>query len=535
MKNLITICCRTIVLLLIFLPTIFSGQNASLVLKDYDLKGNVKEVSEAVVDYDTWKKEARTRLNKTYRFDKQGFVTYVKTDPEPLQGNDYVYENSYSYNNNQTEMTLSYKTFNHGMEDKIRSYSGNFNLTKTSIGYLKDLKSHASIKRNDKGEITHYTWHSYTNPPRPDSEYTFDYKNGFIFETNTSIVKTRYDEKGNMIYNFVLGSPSYYYYNQEGFLYKHVLYPLGKSVYYRYEYTNDNRGNWIQKRKYTYYTGSSARWEIKEIEYRKITYHDGVVTGSDVFNQNDLENALAVQGSLSVWTDDPREMDNRVANQGCVKGNCADGFGKMNYENGVYEGFFKNSKRHGFGFYIWNDNSTYIGNWENDKLSGFGLYDVKDNPKIKFYTGYFSNGNYEGKGLLMTDKRQIGIFKSGTLVTAMEFYSNDTNTGCTAGDCQNGYGRFMFNNGDQFDGFFQNGKLSSGNYKFSSGGTYSGEFNGSNQFHGYGSYGDGKSFMQMGQWVNGAFQGLGLYYETTTQKYNPGVWQNGSLVERYEF
>jgi hypothetical protein len=535
MEKLIKNCVfKTFGLFLIVLPLMLSGQNASLTLKDFDLKGNVKEVSEAVVDYSAWKKEARTRLNKIYKFDKQGFLTYIKSDPEAFQGNDYIYETFYSYKNNYSEMIITSNTFNNGAVEIDKESVEVYNLIKTGIGYLQDYKASPSIKRNTKGEITDYTWYS-PKSTFGSSIYTFEYKDGFIYETKTPLVTTRYNANGVKEYDFVIGSAGYYYYNQDGFLYKHVLYPLGNVVYYRYEYTNDNRGNWIQKRKYTYYTGSSARWEIKEIEYRKITYHDGVVTGSDVFNQKDLDDAIAIQSSLSVWTDDPRAIDNRIANQGCVKGNCVDGFGKMNYENGVYEGFFKNSKRHGFGFYQWNDKSTYLGNWENDKLSGFGLYDVKDNPKMRFYTGYFSNGNYEGKGLLMTDKRQIGIFKNGTLVTRMDFYSNDTKTGCTAGDCQNGYGRFIFNNGDQFDGFFQNGKLSSGNYIFSSGGTYSGEFNASNQFHGYGSYGDGKSFMQMGEWVNGAFQGLGLYFETVTQKYNAGIWENGNLVQRYEY
>jgi hypothetical protein len=526
-------------LFLCFFLVIFSvtltAQNASISLKDYDLKGNVKEVSEIVVDYDTWKKTARTRLHKTYTFNRQGFIVSTKSDPEAFGGNNYVYEGSYSYNNNHTELTYTTKTFNHGVEEKDKTYTGKYDLVKTNIGYLKDLKSNPSIKRNSKGEITDYSWYSYTNPPYASSLYTFEYKNGVIYETNTSLVKSRFDANGVKIYDFVLLSPNYYYYNQDGFLYKQVFYPSGKVTYYYFEYIKDNRGNWIQKRKYIYYPDITKRWDIKEIEYRKITYHDGVTTGSDVFNQNDLDQALANEVNLTKWTDNPWAADQRVENQGCVKGNCVDGFGKWNYEDGFYEGFFKNGKRDGYGMYQWNDQSLLTVLWANDMANGFGLYSVKHDPNFRHYLGYFKDGKFNGKGRVLRENVEVGIYKNGALETRMNFNNNNITSGCTAGDCQNGYGRYIFDNGDQFNGFFVNGVQSSGGYTFKAGGNYSGEFNASGQFHGYGSYVEANNSLHIGYWLNGVLHGKGLHYDNVKKQYNVGIWQNGVLIERYDY
>lgn len=527
---------KLLLTLALFSSAICLSQNASLTLKDYDLKGNVKEVSEAVIEYDTWKKETKRRNQRNYKFDSKGFLTYTKSDPIAFSGNDYVYETSYNYSKNYTEMTEVAKTYNNQIEEKDKARNETYNLIQTSIGYLKDYKPAPSIKRNSKGEITDYTWYS-PNSTYGSSSYTFEYKEGHIYETKTSLVTTRYDSKGFKTYSFVLSSPSYFYYDKDGFLYKKVYYPLSKTVYDYFEYIKDNRGNWIQKRKYTYYTGSSAKWNIKEIEYRKITYQDGVTTGSDVFNQSDLNDALAKQTTLPIWTDNPWEVDKRQANQGCVKGNCQDGFGKWNDQDGVYEGFFKNGKRNGMGNYKWNDGSLYIGHWENDIMSGYGFYSALDTPNFKHYFGYFKNGKFNGKGSI--DKGEgifeRGIYNNGSLVTKMNFYTNNKDNGCTAGDCQNSFGRFIFNNGDNFTGFFNNGIQSSGIYRFKDGGSYYGEFNSSGQFHGQGVFLDQNKTMYYGIWQNGSLNGPGLKFEDSTGKYSPGIWTNGNITQAFSY
>src|SRR5690606_32930249 len=154
--------------------------------------------------------------------------------------------------------------------------------------------------------------------------------------------------------------------------------------------------------------------------------------------QSDLNQALTTQTNLPIWTDDPWAIDRRQANQGCEKGDCQNGFGKYNYENGSYEGFFKNGKKQGMGNYLWNDSSLYLGHWENDQMNGFGFYSKTNDPNFKNYFGYFKNGNFDGKGYMdKSSSFERGIYQNGTLVTPMNFYTNKVEKGCTAGDCQN--------------------------------------------------------------------------------------------------
>lgn len=526
---------KTCLLVFILSPAISIAQNASLTLSDYNLKGNVKEVSEAVFDYDNWKKESKRRTLKLLKFDSKGFITYLKSDPIPYKDEDFIYETSYTYKNNHTEMVENNKTFLNNVEQKEKARNETYNLIKTSIGYIKDYKPSPSIKRNPKGDITNYTWYS-PNSNFGSSSYTFEYKDGYIYETKTALVTSKYNSNGLKTYDFVLASPSYFYYNSDGFLNKKVYYPLSTAVYDYYEYIKDNRGNWVQKRRYVYYTNSGKKWDIKEIHYRKITYQDGLVTGSDVFNQNDLNQALTTQINLPVWTDDPWAIDRRQANQGCEKGDCQNGFGKYNYENGTYEGFFKNGKKHGMGNYQWNDNSIYMGNWENDQMSGYGFYSKTNDPNFKNYFGYFKNGNFDGKGYMdKSSSYERGIYQNGTLVTPMNFYTNKVDRGCTAGDCQNAFGRFVFDNGDSFDGFFVNGVQTFGTYRFKAGGSYNGEFNNAGQFHGKGFYLDSQKNIFYGNWQNGSLNGLGVQYEEATKKYKPGVWSNGTITQTYDY
>jgi hypothetical protein len=80
------------------------------------------------------------------------------------------------------------------------------------------------------------------------------------------------------------------------------------------------------------------------------------------------------------------------------EGDCENGIGKKIYKNGdVYEGRFKNGKRHGQGTYSYNRyNSKYIGEWKNDQKDGYGefigVWGLGNSKK-----GYWVRGDYYGK------------------------------------------------------------------------------------------------------------------------------------------
>jgi len=220
--------------------------------------------------------------------------------------------------------------------------------------------------------------------------------------------------------------------------------------------------------------------------------------------------------------------NNAVSDSNCVRGDCQNGWGKMTYGEDHYDGFWKNGKKHGYGLYKWTGQGKYIGNWDNDIMKGYGVYIADNNDNI---AGYYNNGQLNGLGFtVINDKWEQGYYTNGKLTSPHTFYSTGNETGCTAGDCQNKYGRFKWSNGDQFTGFFKNGKLLMGTYTFASGDKYSGMFNSDNQFHGMGRFFFTDGAYYGGQWANGQYQGRGYYHNKDLQQ-DIGEWNNGKLVK----
>ncbi|MAO07620.1 MAG: hypothetical protein CL596_02785 [Alteromonas sp.] len=214
-------------------------------------------------------------------------------------------------------------------------------------------------------------------------------------------------------------------------------------------------------------------------------------------------------------------------NSDCVSGDCQNGWGKYQYENGYYDGFWKNGKKDGYGMYKWDGLGKYIGNWENDTMNGYGVYIADNNDNI---IGEYKNGQLNGLGITVTGNTwDQGYFTNGNITTHYDFYSTGKETGCTAGDCENKYGRFKWSNGDSFTGFFKNGKLYMGTYTFASGDKYSGMFNSNNQFHGTGRFFFADDSYYGGNWVNGQYEGRG-YFHDKELKQKIGEWSNGKLV-----
>ena len=70
--------------------------------------------------------------------------------------------------------------------------------------------------------------------------------------------------------------------------------------------------------------------------------------------------------------------------------------GVQTFENGdVYEGAFKDGKKHGKGILRTRSDRSYEGDWKYDKPHGFGINTF---PNGKIYTGNFENGKPVGEG-----------------------------------------------------------------------------------------------------------------------------------------
>ncbi len=224
-------------------------------------------------------------------------------------------------------------------------------------------------------------------------------------------------------------------------------------------------------------------------------------------------------------------------NTGCVYGNCTDGYGKYvwangdeyigNWKNGKqdgegsytfstgskYTGEFKNGLRYGMGTYIWADGEKHTGQWMNDKQHGEGTYYKKDGTIL---TGVWKEGVYQGK--------------SGEV------------TGCIFGDCDNGYGTYVWSNGEKYTGYWVNQRRKGqGTNYFANGAKYEGEW-ANDKRNGYGTnyYVDGTK--KSGMWENDRYvgsssnnygcisgncdNGYGIYTWDTGERYE-GYWQNG--------
>ena len=70
--------------------------------------------------------------------------------------------------------------------------------------------------------------------------------------------------------------------------------------------------------------------------------------------------------------------------------------GIQRFDNGdIYEGAFKNGRKHGKGVLRTRNNRSYEGYWQFDKPHGFGINTF---PNGKIYTGNFENGKPVGEG-----------------------------------------------------------------------------------------------------------------------------------------
>lgn len=216
---------------------------------------------------------------------------------------------------------------------------------------------------------------------------------------------------------------------------------------------------------------------------------------------------------------------------GCISGDCNNGWGKWQYDNGYYDGFWENGKRTGYGAYAWDTQGTYVGFFKDNVLEGYGSYENTDGLVKR---GNYMNGMLNGMGEQATKDLQWsqGIYVNHNLNTPMSLNLNNVSKGCVAGNCSDSYGQYLWENGDVFTGFFIGGVQYLGSFTFSNGDTYYGFFGNSGQFHGQGRFFFKTGGYYGGEFRNGNFHGKG-YYHDKNYKRQIGVWDNGKLVNVY--
>jgi len=106
-------------------------------------------------------------------------------------------------------------------------------------------------------------------------------------------------------------------------------------------------------------------------------------------------------------------------------------------------------------------------------------------------------------------------------------YSYSQKTGCVYGDCDNGYGKYVWESGDVYIGDWKNNEQNgNGTYNFATGSKYVGEFKAGLRF-GKGTYTWADKSKHTGQWMNDKQHGEGTYFDTNGD-IKTGVWKNGT-------
>ena len=91
----------------------------------------------------------------------------------------------------------------------------------------------------------------------------------------------------------------------------------------------------------------------------------------------------------------------KAIQRGCISGDCNNGYGKYNFENAVYEGYFKNGEKEGRGKMTFWDNAIYEGDCTNGLRNGKGKYTYIDGA---VYDGDWVNSERTGKGVFIWGK-----------------------------------------------------------------------------------------------------------------------------------
>lgn len=175
--------------------------------------------------------------------------------------------------------------------------------------------------------------------------------------------------------------------------------------------------------------------------------------------------------------------DGTAIQSGCIQGNCTNGKGTYAYPDGSrYEGYFSNNKPDRSGTFYYPNGDRYRGEFKNGYPHGSGT--------MQHAAGGQKSGRwYEGE------------FLGSGNITAVN------SQGCVQGDCQNGFGRYIFNDGAKYTGPFRNGlPHGRGTVIYANGERYEGFF-AKGSFDGQGTYFIPNGTRMTGNWHNGTFLG----------------------------
>jgi hypothetical protein len=206
---------------------------------------------------------------------------------------------------------------------------------------------------------------------------------------------------------------------------------------------------------------------------------------------------------------------------GCQLGDCTNSYSKYKFSNNeTYEGELKNGLFDGMGIYFWADGSAYSGEWKGGLKHGRGIL---LNSYGTTTSGYWKDNNYYGTS---APPAETVVTPVVPVTPVAPVTPTVTTTGCVSGDCNNGFGKFVYSDGDVYEGNFLLGyRHGFGKYIYYEGDVYDGIWSWNIRTGlGYYKWPSGNEYI--GYWVDNNMEGLGTkYYASGTNE--AGEWKAG--------
>lgn len=211
----------------------------------------------------------------------------------------------------------------------------------------------------------------------------------------------------------------------------------------------------------------------------------------------------------------------------CLSGDCKNGFGKIQYQDGVYEGTFKNGNLDGIGIMQYTNGNYYFGQLINSKFTGLGYFQWKDGQN---HFGKWENALQNGEGIFNDAKANptAGTWEKGVHKSNQNTDVQTNNPPNSIGNCINGYGRITYTDGSLIQAIFENGKAKLGRIMKANQYTYDGQIK-NNLPNGYGQMGYTNGDHYFGFFKDGKKHGEGIFTPKSKLRYY-GFWENDVYI-----